>query len=381
MQKAIGKTIKKQKKTATPKKAQDIDPSKLFADLRAAGNDAVLFKMIPKEDPEDTDTADEEEVNTKDFPFMFQNMYNSRNTTLSSEEFKEKVSTTFENLTISKEQIKYVEQNTRGQSCNPFWFAVRSGRITASQFGKFKPDKTLSLGISDIHAICYKSESNTVSLSANWGIKNESKARNVYKAMMSPLHKDFKVHECGFFISPKHSYLGASPDGLVECACHGSGLLEIKCPFSIRDETPDNAQYLQCGDHGCRLSNSHDYFAQDARSDDGVCERQYCDLVVYTSKGIHIERMNVDEKYCSNIHKNLEMVFKTFILPELMLNAPEIEENATSHHNEICTCKKATFRKIVQCSSPSCTVKYFHYECVQIKRKPAKGWLCTLCRQ
>ena len=35
-----------------------------------------------------------------------------------------------------------------------------------------------------------------------------------------------------------YPFLGASPDGLVCCSCCGKGLLEIKCPYSIRDRDP-----------------------------------------------------------------------------------------------------------------------------------------------
>ncbi len=39
-----------------------------------------------------------------------------------------------------------------------------------------------------------------------------------------------KIKECGFFIHSEHSYLGASPDGLVEGT---DWIVEIICPFSL----------------------------------------------------------------------------------------------------------------------------------------------------
>ena len=37
-----------------------------------------------------------------------------------------------------------------------------------------------------------------------------------------------QVEECGLFINLNHPFIGASPDGLVTCACCGEGVCEIK---------------------------------------------------------------------------------------------------------------------------------------------------------
>jgi len=43
-------------------------------------------------------------------------------------------------------------------------------------------------------------------------------------------HSDFKVTPCGFFVDLKIPYIGASPDGLVECTYCNKGVAEIKYP-------------------------------------------------------------------------------------------------------------------------------------------------------
>lgn len=60
-------------------------------------------------------------------------------------------------------------------------------------------------------------------------------------------------------------YLGASPDGLVKCACCGPGLVEIKCPWCAKDATSleDVAEhFLQRGLAGLELSKEHPYYMQ-----------------------------------------------------------------------------------------------------------------------
>jgi len=50
-------------------------------------------------------------------------------------------------------------------------------------------------------------------------------------------------------INPQWPFIGACPDGIVECNCCGKGVLEIKCPYSHRGEeilsaVPSDKQFL-----------------------------------------------------------------------------------------------------------------------------------------
>ena len=54
---------------------------------------------------------------------------------------------------------------------------------------------------------------------------------------MKKIHRNLLVIEGGVFIDLSNPFLGASPDGLVHCLCHGKGLLEIKCPWTYRGRT------------------------------------------------------------------------------------------------------------------------------------------------
>ena len=39
------------------------------------------------------------------------------------------------------------------------------------------------------------------------------------------------------FVDLTNAFLGANPDGLVYCTCHGAGLVEVKCPWTFRGLT------------------------------------------------------------------------------------------------------------------------------------------------
>lgn len=80
--------------------------------------------------------------------------------------------------------------------------------------------------------------------------------------------------------------MAASPDGLVGDDC----IIEIKCPFSIRDYTPENAyeekkiKYLEKKNEKLVLKKNHDYFYQ-IQGQLHITQKKYCYFVVWTPKG------------------------------------------------------------------------------------------------
>ena len=75
---------------------------------------------------------------------------------------------------------------------------------------------------------------------------------------------NFKVEQAGLLVNPLYPHLGASPDGLVSSLCCGKGVIEIKCPYSMRDSNPaaavDTANfYLEHREGGIKLSTTHAY--------------------------------------------------------------------------------------------------------------------------
>ena len=68
---------------------------------------------------------------------------------------------------------------------------------------------------------------------------HEEVARKAYTAYASKEHTDLRVQECGLIVDPKMPFLGASPDGLVSCKCCGKGVIETKCPFTVKDGLTD----------------------------------------------------------------------------------------------------------------------------------------------
>ena len=64
----------------------------------------------------------------------------------------------------------------------------------------------------------------------------EPVACELYYDKMKSQHKTFSVNTTGLLIGKDHPILGASPDGIVTCSGHGTGLLEIMCTYKFKNK-------------------------------------------------------------------------------------------------------------------------------------------------
>jgi hypothetical protein len=145
---------------------------------------------------------------------------------------------------------------TEGQSASDSWHQWRQFRITASSFKDFaahpetrtKKMWDAKTDLSFLKAI-------------KWGLDHEDVAREAYEAAT-----ESTVQMCGLFVSKECPIFGASPDGLIE---QESGLLEIKCPYSLRNEslflldsTKNYPFFTIIGPGRLQLKRTHSYFFQ-----------------------------------------------------------------------------------------------------------------------
>lgn len=115
-------------------------------------------------------------------------------------------------------------------------------------------------------------------------------ARKYYEMQHRLSHTDVMVGTAGFRISPLHPFIGASPDGFVSCSCCGSGVIEIKCPFSVKNlsvnEAANSVAYfcLEKDVQGkIRLKRDHAYYYQ-VQMQLFVTDKQYCDFILWTER-------------------------------------------------------------------------------------------------
>lgn len=126
--------------------------------------------------------------------------------------------------------------------------------------------------------------------------------------------------------------MGASPDGLVQCKCCGNGLLEIKCTYTHKDLSPeevatmDKNYFVYMDDsNNVKLKTNTSWYYQ-IQTQLGVCDRKWCDFVLYTQKGISVDRISFDNTLFQMIAiaSNSNFVFNKYVIPALNKSTNEI---------------------------------------------------------
>ena len=161
-----------------------------------------------------------------DLPLVMSDLYDRSNLQLCYYDLLKKAQIT--TITVTPEQAKAVELNTRQQSNSRLWFRMRAGRITASKFKAVCHTDPASPSLSLIMCVCHPESFRFTTKATAWGCQHEKSAISEYVDQNCHLHECLTVKPAGFFISVQHPFLGASPDGIVECKCCGWGILEAK---------------------------------------------------------------------------------------------------------------------------------------------------------
>ena len=107
------------------------------------------------------------------------------------------------------------------------------------------------------------------------------------------------------------------------------GSLEIKCPFSmdgnsVTDLSPAEiaCRYKQFCLHrdeqgSLTLRTNHSYYTQ-VQGEMVIIGVEWCDFVVYTSGGLHVERLPSDFSFWQQLRAKLELFFCKHVLTELL---------------------------------------------------------------
>ena len=135
-------------------------------------------------------------------------------------------------ININTNEVQLIEKKTREQFGAELWYKAGSGVITASKFRACchtdiaEPSKNLIINI------CYPSKSRFSTKATDYGSKHEKVARGILIEYLSNIDENISVRDSGLFRSDVYPYLGASPDGILECSCCETiFVIEIKCPI------------------------------------------------------------------------------------------------------------------------------------------------------
>ena len=123
---------------------------------------------------------------------------------------------------------KNIEQRT------PEWFSQRKGKITGSVAGAalglnpyMTPSQLIRRMVREYHGLDNEFKGN---VATEYGSLHEPIAQMEFVTKYG-----YAVHEVGFYVHPDYAWLGASPDGIFEKDMGEQCILEIKCPFGLRN--------------------------------------------------------------------------------------------------------------------------------------------------
>ncbi|XP_076078325.1 uncharacterized protein LOC143048513 isoform X2 [Mytilus galloprovincialis] len=216
---------------------------------------------------------------------------------------------------VTQSDVDLIERSTRLQSCSPKWLEERRFRLTASTFGEIC--KVTSRRNTDkfCHSLFYGS--NIQSKALSHGKNYEAKALKAFN-----LKFDKNAKRCGFYVSIDKSFLGASPDAILE---DGQSIVEIKCPYNGRNEDVKpgpNFKFLQMDSNGnIVLKESSNYYDQ-IQGQLFVTKRSLCYFVVYTLCDLFVQKINLNEEYCNNclvpkLESFYQRVFRPYVASTL----------------------------------------------------------------
>lgn len=161
-------------------------------------------------------------------------------------------------LQPDERQKKAVENATRRQSACKRWREEHYLRLIDSNFGRVLLRRSNFIKLAE--EILFTKLPDTI-LSLKWGREHEGDAFTEYLEICSKDEQE-AVRKAGFYIG-EPSFLGASPDGIIEMA-QNLIIIEIKCPYGVRNMTVEeacneNGFYCTLQDDSLHLNREHIY--------------------------------------------------------------------------------------------------------------------------
>lgn len=216
-------------------------------------------------------------------------------------------------IRLTKKEIIQIEENTRQQYNSTLWLDTRKKILTASHFANICKRRPTTRCGALVKSILLDNFINSPAV--QWGKDHEAKA---IEELQNKLKIDVK--HCGLFISEEFFFLGATPDGLIG----DSGLVEIKCPWSAREMTPDEGiaekkiTVWKLQDGSPVLNTQHKWYYQ-IQGQLAVTNRSYCVFCVWTPLGIRTETILRDHSFWGEkMFPFLEKFYYFCYLPELV---------------------------------------------------------------
>ncbi|XP_077535035.1 uncharacterized protein LOC144146942 isoform X1 [Haemaphysalis longicornis] len=227
-------------------------------------------------------------------------------------DFSSREKAILDDISVSIQEARDLEKNTRQQSQSETWVRARRHRLTASAFGKVLMRQSWTQ--KGLHHLLDPKDLSRVR-PIQYGRRNEAAATHRYTNVLRKLGHDVTVEHCGLFVDPASPWLGATPDRLVFDPEEGTfGVLEVKCPYSLTGSdpktVPDNENFYMQFTNGSepRLLRDHEYYQQ-VVGQMALTGCQWGDFAVFSEKWIAIERIRFENSEWEAMKARLDFFF------------------------------------------------------------------------
>ena len=227
-----------------------------------------------------------------------------------------------------------IEASTREKNNMANWFKVRKFRITASICHSVANLRDISKRATALKLTCDPPSFSTAA--TQFGLEHEEDALSRYREKMLARGEAVTTGRCGFVLDQEKGYLGASPDGAVTLSNGTKGILEIKCPISLKDMTIKESMqdqrypvsYVSNLEHGrlrlcAKLKRSHDYWHQ-AQMQLYCCRdfATFCDFVIFhvNTGSVYIERITSNDEWVTKFLPKFSEFYLSHVTPKLLKN-------------------------------------------------------------
>jgi len=257
----------------------DNDFKSYFSSISQQGTKPSVLSLIPEHSDKYVP-----KIHQPEFPLPLSTLRDTKYLKLNYHELLQACESV--SISVTEEMCSNIEAETKIQSKSKLWFKYRAGRVTASRMRAICHTSLANPSPSLVKSVCYPDVFHFTTKATEWGCSHENQAREPYLKANQQKHQNFRVLDNGLFINPEWPFIGASPDGIIDCLCHGRGTLEIKCPYCHRGEdivdaaSNDKKFCLKKDvDGALHLDHSHAYYYQ-IQTQLFVCNVEYCDFCV-----------------------------------------------------------------------------------------------------
>lgn len=221
-------------------------------------------------------------------------------------------------LSLNNSARDKLEQDTRDQRLNSLWFTERWKRLTASSFGRVCKLRKTTSKEKVAESILFPSFRG--SKATEYGNANEKLATSAYEKASGN-----RVLPAGLFVDEEFPFLAASPDGIIS---DQEGIIEIKCPYSCREMSPEEAvekkllKFLEKKENVYKLRRGNSFHYQ-IQGQMKISKKEFCDFVVWTPHGLIIDRVEKDTQFWeNNMRELLKNFYLKFLLPRICRELP-----------------------------------------------------------